>query len=224
MKTLGIIPARGGSKGIPRKNIRPLAGKPMIVWTIAAAVGSGCCDRLVVSTDDPEIVAVANAWGGDIPLLRPKELATDETPTIDVVRHALDTLGDFDTVLLLQPTSPLRSSDDIVQAMGIFKSCCPASCVGVTEVYDSPYWSYFMEDRRLRPIMGGAPLTRRQDLPQVVTINGAIYIADAGRIRDGEPLVGADAVPYVMPRERSIDIDTELDFQFCEYLLSPPTQ
>lgn len=219
MRTLGLVPARGGSKGVPRKNVRPLAGKPLITWTIEAALASGVIDRVVVSTDDHEIAEVSAAWGADLPFMRPSELAGDETPGIDVVRHALEKLPDFDIVVLLQPTSPLRTAGDIAAAVALYHEWGQRNCIAMTETVDPPHWSYYIEGMRLRPVLGHQAPLRRQDLPSVVTVNGAIYVANTKHLAECGSLLQPDMVPYLMPRERSVDIDTEFDFQLCEFLI-----
>lgn len=219
MRTLGLIPARGGSKGVPRKNVRPLAGKPLIAWTIEAALASGVIDRVVVSTDDEEIASVGAAWGAEIPFMRPPRLAGDETPSIDVVRHALELLPDFDTLVLLQPTSPLRTAEDVAAAVRLYGASQQRNCIAMTEAADSPYWSYFLDQGALRPVIRLDVPLRRQDLPSVVTVNGAIYVANVRRLVEQGSFLQANMVPYLMPRERSVDIDTEFDFQLCEFLI-----
>lgn len=219
MRILGLIPARGGSKGVPRKNVRRLAGKPLIAWTIEAAFSSAVIERVVVSTDDQEIREVSAEWGADVPFIRPPQLAGDETPGIDVVRHALEQLPEFDTVVLLQPTSPLRTADDIAAAVALYVESGRRHCIAMSDTVDPPHWSYYVEGTRLRPVLGERIPQRRQDLPRVVTVNGAIYVADARRLEQSGSFLEADMVPYLMPRERSVDIDTEFDFQLCEYLI-----
>lgn len=224
MRILGLVPARGGSKGVPRKNVRPLAGKPLIAWTVEAALASGVIDRVVVSTDDEEIASVGAAWGAEIPFMRPPQLSGDETPTIEVVRHALELLSDFDTLVLLQPTSPLRTAADVAAAVRLYEASQQRNCIAMTEATDSPNWSYYMDGGALRPVLGDQIPLRRQDLPRVVTVNGAIYVANARRLEEQGSFLRPDMVPYLMPRERSVDIDTEFDFQLCEFLIrnAPP--
>ena len=166
MKTLGLITARGGSKGIPRKNVRMLAGKPLIAWTIEAALHAGVLDAVVVSTDDEEIAAVAREAGAEVPFIRPPELAKDSTPGLDPVLHALDALPSYDAVLLLQPTSPLRSPDDIRACLRLAAESVAASVVSVCEPQAHPFWTYrLLEDGRLQPMFEGATATRRPTRP-----------------------------------------------------------
>ena len=220
MKTLGLITARGGSKGIPRKNVRMLAGKPLIAWTIEAALRAGVLDAVVVSTDYEEIAAVARQAGAEVPFLRPAELAEDSTPGVDPVLHALDALPGYDAVLLLQPTSPLRSSTDICACLTLAAESAAASVVSVCEPQTHPYWTYrLLEGRRLEPLFQGATAARRQDLPEAYALNGALYLADAAWLRERCAFVGAETLAYVMPAARSVDIDNELDWRIADMLL-----
>lgn len=219
-RILGLIPARGGSRGIPRKNIKPLHGKPLLAWTIEAALRSTFLDAVVVSTDDEEIGRVAADWGAEVPFLRPRELAQDETPGIDPVLHALEQLPDFDTVVLLQPTSPLRTTDDIDQCIELARSSGAPSVVSVTEAAKHPYWMYRLgPDLRLKALIAAPPVTRRQDLPPVYSMNGAVYFARADWLRRHRTFVTDETVAYIMPPERSVDLDSMLDWQMAELLL-----
>lgn len=212
---LAIIPARGGSKGVPRKNIREVAGKPLIAWTIEEAKKSKYIDRLILSSDDAEIIAVAKAWGCEVPFVRPAELAQDETPGIDPVLHALDMQPGYDWVVLLQTTSPLRSVADID---GCIETCAANrahACVTVAEAEQSPYWMYTLgSGGAMQPLIAkGKDFARRQDLPAVYALNGAVYVAQCDWLRQHKTFVSGETLGYVMPRERSLDIDTELDLQ-----------
>lgn len=220
MKTFALIPARGGSKGIPRKNIKLIAGKPLIVWTIEAALRSHLLDAVVVSTDDPEIADVARSAGAQVPFMRPPELAQDQTPGLDPVMHALDQLPQFDSVLLLQPTSPLRTTGDIDACLGLAMQHDAPSVVSVSEPDTHPHWTYRLTDGiTLKRMIDAAPVARRQDLPAVVALNGAMYFANANWLRCSGSLVGMETLAYVMARERSVDLDTPLDWKFAELLL-----
>lgn len=220
MKTMGLIPARGGSKGIPGKNIKPMAGKPLIAWTIEAALRSDLLDAVVVSTDDTEIAAVARRVGAIVPFLRPTALAQDSTPGIDPVLHALDLLPEFTAVLLLQPTSPLRTTADIDACLRLARNRQAPSVVSVSEPDTHPYWTYRLgSDQSLQQFLDSPPVTRRQDLPPVFALNGALYYAQSHWLRQGRRLVGAETLAYVMPRERSVDIDNLLDWRMAELLL-----
>ena len=220
MNTLALIPARGGSKGIPRKNVKLIAGKPLIVWTIEAALRSSLSGAVVVSTDDPEIAEVARRAGAQVPFMRPLELAQDQTPGVAPVFHALDQLPQYDSVLLLQPTSPLRTSQDIDACLDLARQRQAPSVVSVSEPDTHPYWTYRLTpEQTLCPLVDAALVTRRQDLPEVMAINGALYFADARWLRQGGSLIGPETLAYVMPRERAVDLDTPLDWQLAQLLL-----
>jgi CMP-N-acetylneuraminic acid synthetase len=220
MKTLGLIPARGGSKGIPRKNVRLIAGKPLIAWTIEAALGANALAAVVVSTDDPEIADVARAAGAEVPFLRPSELAQDETPGIDPVLHALKALPGYDAVMLLQPTSPLRTSHDIEGLLvKVAKTGAPAA-VSISPAKEHPEWMFKMLDGgRLEPVLTQTQFARRQDLPQAYALNGAMYFAHAGWLGQRRSFIAPETIGYPMPTDRSVDIDDPLDWQLAELLL-----
>jgi N-acylneuraminate cytidylyltransferase/CMP-N,N'-diacetyllegionaminic acid synthase len=220
VKTFALIPARGGSKGIPRKNIKLIAGKPLIVWTIEAALRSSLLDAVVVSTDDPEIAEVARQAGAQVPFMRPSELAQDQTSGLDPVLHALDQLPQYDSVLLLQPTSPLRNTDDIDACLCLAMRQNAHSVVSVSEADTHPYWTYRLtKDQALSRFVDAEPIARRQDRPQAFELNGALYFADANWLRSSGSLVGTETLAYVMAKERSVDLDTPLDWKLAELLL-----
>jgi len=219
-KICGLIPARGGSKGIPRKNIKVLAGKPLIAWTIEQALASGSLDSVVVTTDDEEIAEVARRYGAAVPFLRPPELARDDTPSLDPVLHAMDRLTDHDALVLLQPTSPLRTAGDIDGCVELALSRELDSVVSVCEPGKHPMWMYRMDkEQHLSRLIEGPEYTRRQDLPLVYAVNGALYFSDFAWLRRTRKFVTADSVGYVMPAERSIDLDTPLDWRLAEAIL-----
>ncbi len=212
---LAIIPARGGSKGVPRKNIREVAGKPLLAWTIEEAKKSKYIDRLVLSSDDTEIIEVAKAWGCEAPFVRPAELARDETPGVDPVLHALDMLPGYDWVVLLQTTSPLRTVADID---GCIENCATNrahACVTVVEAEQSPYWMCTLDaGGTMQPLIAtGNRFARRQDLPAVYALNGAVYMAACDWLREHKTFVTGETLGFVMPRERSLDVDTAMDLQ-----------
>ena len=217
---IGVIPARGGSKGVPRKNIRPLAGKPLIAWTIEAARQSHSIDRLVLSSDDEEIIAIAEEWGCESPFLRPSELALDSTPTIDVVLHLLRELPSaHDYVVLLQPTSPLRTAADIDATIEHCIAAAAPSCVSLVVAEKSPYKMYsFDSEGRMNPLLPTST-TIRQQLPTAYLTNGAVYATQRDWLLREQRFEGIGAVGYVMPPERSLDIDTEIDFIVAAALL-----
>lgn len=220
-KVLAIIPARGGSKGVPRKNICNLAGKPLIAWTIEAANKSKYIDRLIVSSEDSEILETAKYFGCEVPFVRPKQLAEDNTPGIEPVLHALNIIDGYDIVVLLQPTSPIRITEDIDGCIEkMIKTSAPA-CVSVTEPDKSPYWMYVIkENDRMTPIIPQEELIpRRQELPTVYALNGAVYVAKINWLNQTKSFLTDETVAFRMPKNRSFDIDTEEDLFICEQLL-----
>jgi len=220
VKTFALIPARGGSKGIPRKNIKLIAGKPLIVWTIEAALRSRMLDAVVVSTEDEEIAAVARGAGAQVPFMRPLELAQDDSPGLAPVMHALDQLPQFDAVLLLQPTSPMRTTADIDACLRLAAERGAPSVVSVCEPDTHPYWTYRVNEQLLlERLIDGAEASRRQDLPPVAALNGALYYAEAAWLRRNGALIGAATLAYKMTREHSVDLDTPLDWKLAEILL-----
>lgn len=224
MSILGLISARGGSKGIPYKNIKPLNGKPLIAYTIEQARESKCLTRLIVSTDDENIADMAKEYGAEVPFMRPNELAQDHTPGIDVVLHAIDWLNANegycpDAIMLLQPTSPFRMAADIDNAVAIYNERNPLSLVSVCIANDNPYWMMSINNGILTPLFGHIDHTRRQDLPKAYKLNGAIYISSPAMLKERRTFFTENTIPYIMPRERSMDIDDMLDFHFAEYLL-----
>jgi CMP-N,N'-diacetyllegionaminic acid synthase len=224
LNILAIIAARGGSKGIPRKNVRLLCGKPLIAYTIEAALGSKGINRVVVSTEDEEIAKVSKEYGAEV-VTRPPELARDDTPSLPVFQHAIGHLQETDdyrpqVIVILQPTSPLRTIEDIDRAIEQFLEARCDSVVSVCEVEHPPYWMYTLEGDRLKPVIkGGEKVTRRQDAAKVYRLNGAVYVTGNDIIMGGSRVLGRDTRAYVMPLERSIDIDTELDFKLAELLI-----
>lgn len=221
-KILAIIPARGGSKGVPRKNIKMLAGKPLIAWTIEEAKKSKFIDMCIVSTEDEEIKSVAEEWGGNVPFMRPMELAQDDTPGIEPVLHAVKMMPGYDFVVLLQVTSPLRTVEDIDGALAYCLDRDCESCVSVTEAEHSPYWMYQMDmQKRLQPIlkMEKEKSYQRQKLPKAFQLNGAVYVANVDFVQRAREFIGEETLGYVMPQERSYDIDTMMDFMMIELLL-----
>ena len=221
-KILAIIPARGGSKGIHRKNIRDLCGKPLIAWTIEEAKKSKYIDTCIVSTEDEEIKKIAENYGGTVPFLRPAELARDDTPGVEPVLHAIDQLPGYDYIVLLQPTSPLRIVEDIDGAVEFCLKQQSNSCVSVTEPDHSPYWMYTLEEKgAMTPILKISPdkSYRRQLLPKVYMLNGAVYVAECNSIKKNRSFITVDTLGYIMPKERSLDIDTMLDFKLVEFFI-----
>ena len=227
-KILAVIPARGGSKGLPRKNVLPLSGKPLIGWTIEAVKESKNIDRIVVSTDDREIASACEKLGVRVPYFRPKKLAKDDTPAIDVVVHVLERLKTSenympDYVALFQPTSPLRTSLDIDRAVELlFSNSRADSVISLVDVSESPYWMRTVaKDGFIRHFMRhDYKDLRRQDLPPVYIVNGAIYISKTDVLLKNGSFSSNRTIGYLMPRSRSIDIDDMIDFRIAEMLLA----
>lgn len=218
-RVLAVIPARGGSKGVPRKNIRVVCGKPLIAYTVEAALQSRFLDAVVVSSEDKEILKIAALHGAQC-LLRPESIALDTTPSIAPVLHAIKCFPGFDQVTLLQPTSPLRTTMDIDSALGYCAKQRAPSCVAVCESETPPARMFDLsENFRLRRLANQEPPNRRQDLPPAYIVNGAIYIADTQWLILNQKFLSNDTVGYLMPRERSLDIDTEQDLEWFAFSL-----
>lgn len=223
MKNIAIIPARGGSKGIYKKNIRLFAGEPLIAYTIIEAFKSKRLDRVIVSTDDDEICKISKRYGAEV-IKRPKNLAKDDTPTIDVIFHLIDILlqqYDHSTIIvLLQPTSPLRTVNDISNCIELFlkKEC--ESVIGVCESTHPPQWSLKIEGEFLKSVVNNDSFKmRRQDLHKSYYPNGAIYIASIETLIKYKGFYCQHTLPYIMPKERSIDIDDNFDWDLAEFLI-----
>ena len=228
---LGLIPARGGSKGIPRKNLAPLGGKPLIAHTIEAARASGRLADYIVSTDDEEIARVARLYGAAVPFLRPPELADDTAKAQDVAAHALNTYDPvhrFTHVLLLQPTTPFRTNEDIDNAIALAASRRADCVVSFTRAETHhPYYMYFVdqaqeeeEPPRVRQAFDYPVGMRRQDFPPAAYRNGAIYLTRIAYFKKHRSFVSKDVVPYFMTPERSVNVDTPEDIAYAEFLFS----
>ena len=219
-KVLAVIPARQGSKGLPGKNNRMLAGKPLLGWTIAAAQNSQYIDRLVLSSNDSLAMDYARSVNCEVPFSRTEELSSDKVAGVDVVIDAVNRCPGFDYVLLLQPTSPLRTSEDIDESLRFIMECKATTCISIVESLSNPHWMYYRNSKNeLTQVLGGQIITRRQELPLVYEPNGAIYIADIKYLLDERTLITTDTVGYEMPRDRSIDIDDLDDFNAAEIYL-----
>lgn len=223
---LAWIPARGGSKGIRGKNIKPLLGRPLIDYTVKAALGSKYVDRAMVSTDSAQIAEVAKACGAWVPSLRPDELASDTSKTLDAVLYTvrlLESLNEhFPIFCLLQPTSPLRDAADIDAALEQYISC-GGSVVSVSPAEDSPLLIRSIAPTgELEPLLHQSSTCRRQDMPKYYVVNGAIYI-NATMELDKETSFNDNRFPYMMDREHGIDIDTLTDFELAEAILKRRT-
>lgn len=217
-KVLAVIPARGGSQGLVDKNIRQMAGKPLICWSHIAATKSEFIDRVILSTDDNAIAEIAKAHSIETPFRRPSELATAEASSVDMLVHAVESCPGYDIVMLLQPTSPLRSSSDIDAAIELMVHANARSCVSVCEVNESPHLMYFQsEDTRISPVIELPQASvRRQDLPKAYRLNGAIYVTHTKDLLRDRQIFGPDTVAYEMPCYTSVDIDDIDDFQLAE--------
>lgn len=213
---LGLIAARGGSKGVPGKNILVIGGRPLIQWSIDAARASRYIDRLILSSDDAAIMDVARSAGCEVPFRRDAALASDDASAIDVVADALTRVPGYDIVVLLQPTSPLRIAADIDGAIELLVSSGAGACVTVREAEEHPYWMFRLGDDgrlfRFAEPAGGMPL-RRQDLPPAWSLNGAVYVAGCEWFLKNRTFLSPATVGYSMPADRSLDIDTFEDIQ-----------
>ena len=227
MTALGLIVARGGSKGLPRKNLRPLGGRPLIVHTIEAALACRGLARTILSSEDAEIIEVARGAGCPAPFVRPGELADDRSSSLDVTLHALDWLERHESfrpevVVLLPPTAPLRRAEHIEGALEVLWAEAASGAeavVAVTEPDYPPYWMLTESGGRLSWLFpeGGA-VDRRQDLPRAYRPNGSIYAIRVEALRAQRTFYPRATAPYLMPREVSVNIDSEMDFTLAELL------
>ncbi|WP_206810941.1 acylneuraminate cytidylyltransferase family protein [Paradesulfitobacterium ferrireducens] len=224
-KILGLIPARGGSKGIPRKNVRILGGKPLLAWTVEAAVRSSCLDRIILSTDDEEIASVGKQIGCEVPFLRPAELAKDETPGIEPVLHAIKWLKENEDyepefIMLLQPTSPFRTSEQIKEAVKLIQTrefLLFDSLVSVVKPDHSPEWMFVeKKDGRITPLLYSHQVNRRQELSLTYALNGAMYIARTETLIIEKSFVTERTMAFQMDKITSLDIDTMFDWKIAE--------
>lgn len=231
MKALYLIPARGGSKGVPGKNIRPLGGMPLIAHSIRHALEVAPDPKdVVVSTDSPEIAKAAISAGASVPFMRPAELATDTAGSREVMIHAADFLNghgeDYDTIVLLQPTSPFRNPEDIAKALKLFETKSPDMVVSVKPAASNPYYNAFEcdTDGFLHISKGDGKITRRQDAPPVWEFDGSIYVISLLSLRKVESLAGMSRIiPFPNSVTNNIDIDSELDFAIAELLINRPS-
>ena len=225
MKLLALVPARGGSKRIPHKNIRVLGDKPLIVWTLEATQGIPDLVDVLVSTDCPAIAQVARSAGALVPWLRPAELATDTTSSMAVCIHAIDWYeqekGPVDGLLLLQPTTPFRKVCSIQKGIQLFQKHLSGSVVSFSPTDAHPMWCYRIDDNIIKPFVENSlnNATRSQDLPPAFIVNGAFYLASPSYLRENNSFLGQQTVPLVMedPCE-ALDIDTEWDWFLAETL------
>ncbi len=222
LSVLAVVTARGGSAGLPRKNLRQVGGKSLLARAVEAGQQAAAVDRVVLSSDDPEIIQAGILAGCDVPFVRPAGLAGDQARSIDVVRHALKALPEgYDLVVLLQPTSPLRTAEDVESALELCVRHGAPACVSLCAADKPPFWMHGLDDRlRLQPILPAYQgASRRQDLPRAFAVNGAVYVARTDWVRTQESFVTPETIGFIMPRERSIDIDDELDLVIAEALI-----
>lgn len=222
-KILALVPARGGSKGIKDKNIIPLQGAPLISYTINSALGSKYIDNTVVTTDSERIASVAMLYGASVPFMRPAELASDSAKTIDSVIHAVDTLAEkgecYDVLVLLQPTQPLRTSEDIDNAIHLFFENNRQSLVSVTPVENHPLLIRSINsDGELVSLLDSGSTCRRQDMDKYYSVNGCIYINNIEEL-SGDTSFNDNKIPYIMDKDRAVDIDDLNDLFLAEYYL-----
>lgn len=227
MRVLAAIPARGGSKGVPRKNVRPLGGRPLITWSIDVALAARGLARVVVSTDDEEIATVAREAGADVPFRRPAHLASDTASGLENAQHALAAVEElegvsYDALLLLQPTAPFRTTADIEGALALFEATGADSVISVVDVggHHPARMKYLDGDRLIDPpFCEERENQNRQELPAMYLRNGAIYLTRAEVLRAGS-FKGSDCRAWIMPVERSVNIDTRDDFELAEWSLA----
>lgn len=222
MRNIAVIPARSGSKGLKDKNIKLLQGKPLIAYTIEAAKNANLFDEIFVSTDSLEYAQIAREWGASVPFLRSDELSSDTASSVDVVKDAIinyQKIGEiFDTVALLQPTSPLRKPEDIINGYEIFEKNNAQAVVAVCEVDHSPLWCNTLPgdhslENFLRQDLINVP---RQSLPTYYRINGALYLINKDYLMSTNNIYSGKCYAVIMPKENSIDIDDAIDFKIAE--------
>jgi CMP-N,N'-diacetyllegionaminic acid synthase len=228
LKTIITICARGGSKSVPGKNIKSLAGKPLLAYTIEQAQSLEWVDRIVVSTDDEHIKKVAEEYGVEVPFLRPPELATDTSAKAPAIKHAIETSQSFwhesyDVVVDLDPTSPLRTLDDINASLALLTQPQTLSVFSVSESYKNPYFNMVEPDEKGYVHLSKTPqkpIFRRQDAPAVYSMNASIYVMRVSDFLKQNSFFTSQTRVHIMPEERSIDIDRPIDFEWVEFLMS----
>ncbi len=211
---LGLITARGGSQGLPGKNLREINGRSLLARAIDAGREAASLDRLILSSDDPAIIQAALLAGCEVPFVRPEELSGPAARSIDAVRHALETLPErYDLVVLLQPTSPLRRAEDVEGAVRLCVERGAPACISVSAADKPPYWMLRRDAAgRLEPILPElAHAPRRQELPEAFVVNGAVYVARCDWVLQNDSFLSPETLGYIMPQERSLDVDEELD-------------
>jgi len=221
MNIVGCIFARGGSKGVPRKNIRPLAGKPLIAYAIEAALQTPSIQRLIVSTDDPEIADVARRFGAEVPFMRPPELAADTSPEWLSWQHAIRTLGDVDVLVSVPATAPLRAPADVENCIQTLLKSDADITITVTPAARSPYFNMVVLNDGFAQVVipPTTGVARRQDAPPVFDITTVAYAAHAPFVLNATRVFDGKVKAVIVPPERALDIDTEQDFEIAEFLM-----
>lgn len=225
---VGIICARGGSKGVPGKNSRDFLGRPLIAWSIGQLVASGTVDLIAVSSDDPEILRISAEAGADVLVDRPGEMATDEAPVLPALMHAVEVAeekrgGQFSTIVYLQATSPVRLPSDVVRAVGLFDQASANTVVSGCTASHSPYFSVVEPDSEGWVCVSktlSREVVRRQDAPECYQLNGSIYVLRRSVLFEERRILGSKSLVYEMPEERSVDIDTQFDWRIAELAMN----
>ena len=220
MSCVALIPARGGSKGIPRKNIKPFNSKPLIYWSIKVALESNKVDRVIVSTEDEEIADIARSFSAEVPFMRPKKYAMDNSSGLEPIMHALEKIPNINDLLILQPTSPLRRLLDIDGIFDQRSKFNSDSAVSLT-LSKKPSDIFFQLDKNMKIFSSKETLSfkPRQEYQKRFYLNGALYLSTKESILKNKSLVTADTIGYIMPEEYSIDIDTPFDWMIAEFLM-----
>ena len=223
---LGVIPARGGSKGIPGKNIRSVLGKPLIAYAIECALKCPSIDNLIVTTDSEEIAGVARKWGAETPFIRPAELAEDKTPMVPVLQHAVIATEQYyqktvDALVLLDPTGPLRTIDDVEGCLSLFMNSDCDAVISGNKAHRNPYFNMVMiKDNYVSLILPcSKPIGRRQDCPLVYDLNTVVWVYSRKALMEECARIPERTLLYIIPSERAIDIDRETDFEILEFLM-----
>ncbi len=228
MKVLFVITARGGSKGVPRKNIKMLGGKPLIAYKIIAAKKCRCEKRIIVSTDDEEIAEISRKYGAEVPFMRPTELATDTASSVDVVLHAMNWVSEdskekYDFICMLEPSSPFASYNDLEMSLQLIDQTNADTLLGMKEVDVNTIFVHPLDnDGKLSEFyfaIKDMKSIRRQDQKKEYTMNGCMYVAKWDYFVKNKLFHSVNSIPYIMPEERSIEIDTPLDYEIAKYLI-----
>lgn len=228
MDILAVIPARGGSKGIPRKNLVDFCGMPLIAWTIRAALGASSISRVVVSTEDKEIAACAESHGAEVPFMRPNDIASDDVHAVQVVLHALSELEAKENytpefIAMLLPTSPLKTSEDIDSCAAVLEAHPDCSAISVSELHYFAEQFRYLRNGVLEPLVKSETYTiQRQDAEPIYTANGAVFMSSVRQLQERKEFHHPGARAYVMPFERSIDINAEIDLELARYMIEKP--